>query len=292
MNDKEYVGLVKRFGAFFLDYFIVAILAALLLFGAKFSFMPTLSNDTYTYFVWGTAFFYFILLESSFLQGTFGKVVGKIKVVNSNGSKISILHSVARFFTKLLSLLLFGLGFLMIPFTKNKQGLHDKLVKTYVVKYESYEELQQGNTNKFLFTLLKSIGWVVYASLVLFLIVSLVSSLLSTQAAKDVGNFIALVVGGIIWIVVLYFSYKLFFKITGADEGYLAAKMFKNTTGDIFSAFTSYDYKVKQKGDITSSKHRTKEDAIAMSKIADKECSIYHKKHLIGVWYKGKQISY
>lgn len=290
MENSEYIGLGKRFVAFFLDYLIIGILALLIMFGTKLFFISSLSNDSYSYFAWGMAFFYFILLESSFLQGTFGKVIGKIKVVNANGERLTVLNATVRFFAKFISALIFGPGFLMIAFTKNKQGLHDKLARTYMVKVESYDELAQGGVNKALFVLLKSLGWVIFALLTLFIIVSLLSSLFSSQAAKDAGNFLALLVGGIIWVTILYGIYKLFFKVTGADEGYLANKMFSNTKADIFGAFTNYDYTVKQKGDFTKSKHRTKEDAVSMTKSAENECYIYYKDTPLGVWNKGQKI--
>jgi len=286
MQSKEYTGLGKRFIAFFLDYFIVVIFGGLIFLASKYFLMPSLNNDSYTYFAWATAFFYFVLLESSFLQGTFGKVLYKMKVVNADGGRLSILNAIGRFFAKFLSALILGIGFFMIAFTKNKQGLHDKLAKTYVVKIESYDELTQGNVNKFLFVILKSVGWVISLLLMLILIVFLVSSLFNSQAAKDTGNFLALVVGGLIWIAIIYGAYKIFFKVTGADKDYLAAKMFTNTMGD----FRRQEYKVKQKGDFTSSTHRTKESAISMSEKAENECYIYYKKRLLGVWYKGKFI--
>ena len=63
---------------------------------------------------------------------TLGKYLVQCKVVDEQGNKISLKTSIIRFFSKFLSALLLGIGYLMILWDKEKQGLHDKIANTYV----------------------------------------------------------------------------------------------------------------------------------------------------------------
>jgi len=77
---------------------------------------------------------YFILLESSKLQGTLGKRACGLRVTGLHGQRISVLRALGRHLAKILSGLLFGIGFLMVGWTRHKQALHDKLAGTLVMR--------------------------------------------------------------------------------------------------------------------------------------------------------------
>lgn len=77
---------------------------------------------------------YFATMESSSKQGTFGKMALGIKVTDMDGNKISFGKASGRFFGKILSALILFIGFLMVGFTKKKQGLHDIMADTLVLK--------------------------------------------------------------------------------------------------------------------------------------------------------------
>jgi uncharacterized RDD family membrane protein YckC len=77
---------------------------------------------------------YCALLEGTVYQGTFGKLLVGLKVVDENGKRISWKRSLGRNLFKFISLIALGLGFIWVAFTKNKQGWHDLVAKTYVVK--------------------------------------------------------------------------------------------------------------------------------------------------------------
>ena len=77
---------------------------------------------------------YEALLTSSSWQATVGKRVLDLKVTDEGGNPISFERATARFFAKLLSSLTLGIGFLMVAFTNRKQGLHDLLAGTLVMK--------------------------------------------------------------------------------------------------------------------------------------------------------------
>jgi uncharacterized RDD family membrane protein YckC len=78
---------------------------------------------------------YEALLTSSTWQGTIGKRVLRLKVVDEAGNRIGFGRSTGRFFAKILSSMFFCIGFIMIGFTDRKRGLHDMLASTLVMKY-------------------------------------------------------------------------------------------------------------------------------------------------------------
>lgn len=77
---------------------------------------------------------YNAILESSNYQATPGKLIMGIKVTNENYNKINFINAVGRYFGKVLAGFTFGLGFLIIFVTKNRQGFHDQMAKTLVIK--------------------------------------------------------------------------------------------------------------------------------------------------------------
>jgi len=76
---------------------------------------------------------YFALQESSARQATLGKLAMGIKVTDGQGRRIGFGRATGRFFGKLLSGLIFAVGFMMAGFTARKQALHDMLANTLVV---------------------------------------------------------------------------------------------------------------------------------------------------------------
>lgn len=83
----------------------------------------------------GTAigWLYWAGLESSSMQGTVGKMAMGLKVVDLDGRRISFGRATGRYFAKILSSIFF-IGFIMVAFTERKQGLHDLIAGTYVVR--------------------------------------------------------------------------------------------------------------------------------------------------------------
>jgi uncharacterized RDD family membrane protein YckC len=83
----------------------------------------------------GSLLLYNALCESSALKGSLGKKLFNLAVVNADGEGISFLNALVRSFGKVMLLTLFwGIGFISIFFTEHKQGLHDLLAKTYVIR--------------------------------------------------------------------------------------------------------------------------------------------------------------
>ena len=77
---------------------------------------------------------YFGIMESSSKQATLGKMALGLKVTDLDGQRIGLVKAINRNLGKIISYVLLGIGFFMAGFTKKKQGLHDKMVATLVVR--------------------------------------------------------------------------------------------------------------------------------------------------------------
>ena len=91
---------------------------------------------------------YFILLESSRLQATFGKLLVGIKVVDLSGKRISFARATGRFFAKILSGQVLLIGYWLAAFTERKQTLHDLLAGTLVVTKKGVVSVKTSPTNQ------------------------------------------------------------------------------------------------------------------------------------------------
>ncbi len=77
---------------------------------------------------------YFATFESSPWQATPGKKVLGLRVTDLEGRRLSFMRASGRYFGKIISSLLFGIGFFMAGFTEKKQALHDMLAGCLVLK--------------------------------------------------------------------------------------------------------------------------------------------------------------
>jgi uncharacterized RDD family membrane protein YckC len=68
---------------------------------------------------------------------TVGKMWIKAKVVGADGQPVSIGRALLRYLGYIVSAVLLSLGFLWIAFDRKRQGLHDKIAGTYVVKSDA-----------------------------------------------------------------------------------------------------------------------------------------------------------
>jgi len=80
---------------------------------------------------------YHAICESSSWQGSVGKKLLGIRVTDMTGQRISFGKATGRHFGKILSGMILGIGFIMIAFTEQKQGLHDQMAGTLVLKGEA-----------------------------------------------------------------------------------------------------------------------------------------------------------
>lgn len=77
---------------------------------------------------------YFAGMESSSWQATVGKKALGLVVTDLNGQRLSLGRAIGRYFGKILSALILLIGFIMVAFTERKQGLHDMIAGTLVLK--------------------------------------------------------------------------------------------------------------------------------------------------------------
>jgi uncharacterized RDD family membrane protein YckC len=77
---------------------------------------------------------YFAGMESSSWQATVGKKALGLVVTDLNGQRLGLGRAIGRYFGKILSALILLIGFIMVAFTERKQGLHDMIAGTLVLK--------------------------------------------------------------------------------------------------------------------------------------------------------------
>jgi len=77
---------------------------------------------------------YYAVMESSKLQATVGKLAVGIKVTDLNGERVGFGKALGRSFSRIISYMVFFIGFLIAAFTEKKQALHDLIAGTIVLK--------------------------------------------------------------------------------------------------------------------------------------------------------------
>ncbi|MGE4292996.1 MAG: RDD family protein [Desulfovibrio sp.] len=140
-----YATPMQRLGAFVLDFlflgagtFFMTFVLALIMPGLVETEQGLLAVGNLLPFA--LALLYYAGLESSRIQATPGKLVLGFKVTGMHGERISFSRAVGRHFAKILSGVLFFVGYLMILFTRRRQGLHDLLAGCLAVQRVEGEE--------------------------------------------------------------------------------------------------------------------------------------------------------
>ena len=133
--NSSYGGFWIRLAAYIIDVIIVGIPIAIL----RFALNPSDASSGHPILVFVLTIVievaYFAGFWSSEFQATLGQKICGLRVVSaSDFGKISFGRANGRFFAMILSGLIFCIGFLMIAFTERKQGLHDMIAGTYVIK--------------------------------------------------------------------------------------------------------------------------------------------------------------
>ena len=140
-GEMRYAGFWLRVVAYLIDLVVLAIPTWLLArlggpaepisIGEK---TGTVTGIYALLFTW----FYYALLESSVWQATVGKKALGLLVTDYEGRRISFWRATGRFFGNFLCALTLGIGYLMVGWTKRKQGLHDKLAQCLIVRNSRY----------------------------------------------------------------------------------------------------------------------------------------------------------
>jgi len=130
-----YAGLSVRVLATLID---LAIITGLMLIPEIILFSFNFSIESYNSFrfllipsIW---IFYHTTFDSSASQATFGKKMLNLKVIDLYGKRISIPRSLFRSLVVFISVAAMGLGIWYISTDSKKQGWHDLIAGTYVIK--------------------------------------------------------------------------------------------------------------------------------------------------------------
>jgi len=87
-------------------------------------------------FLFATVFGYaYLVFFTGYCGQTPGKMAVRIKVVRTNGAEVGFGRAFLREVVgKFCSKIILGVGYLMVAFDPRKQGLHDKIADTCVIK--------------------------------------------------------------------------------------------------------------------------------------------------------------
>jgi len=127
-TDK--IGFWRRFGAIVIDIIAVGIVSSVLnalVFGGdqvRGNGLSTLLGLAYYMYFW-----------SAYGHGqTPGNRVLGIRVVKTTGAELTLMDAFIRYVGFILSCIVIFIGVIWVAFDANKQGWHDKIAGTYVVK--------------------------------------------------------------------------------------------------------------------------------------------------------------
>ena len=126
----EKVGFLTRALALIIDAIVVGIVSSILntlVFGGdaiRGNGLSTLLGLAYYLYFW-----------SSYGHGqTLGNRALSIRVVKTDGTELTLVDAFIRYIGLLLSFICIFIGVIWVAFDANKQGWHDKIASTYVVK--------------------------------------------------------------------------------------------------------------------------------------------------------------
>jgi len=124
--EMNYAGFWRRLVAYIIDGIILGAITGVLMaiFGAQqaASWLSSAIGIIYIIGFW------------TWRGQTLGKMVMGVKIVKTDGSPIGIGRAILRYIGYLISAVIILIGYLMIAWDSKKQGLHDKIAGTYVVK--------------------------------------------------------------------------------------------------------------------------------------------------------------
>jgi len=133
--DVVYAGPGIRTLATFIDIIIIAglmMIPEILFF--SFNFNDIILNGYRFLMVAAIWTFYHSGFDSSVFQGTPGKRLLKLKIIDLYGRKIRIVRAMFRCLTVLISIVPLGFGIWYISTDPKKQGWHDLITGSYVIK--------------------------------------------------------------------------------------------------------------------------------------------------------------
>jgi len=130
-----YASLGIRLLAKLIDLMIIVIpLLVLEMFFFNFNYTNNDFNSNRFYLFICILICYNVAFESSVFQATIGKMILKMKVIELFGKRLSVLRSLFRCMTTIISILPMGLGIWYMTTDPKKRTWHDLIAGTYVIK--------------------------------------------------------------------------------------------------------------------------------------------------------------
>jgi uncharacterized RDD family membrane protein YckC len=146
MKDVEYAGFWIRTGAAIIDSIIILIIIIPVLtfiYGEEYW-----AGDLYFFGFWDVMLNYIlpavvVILFWEYKSATPGKMALKLKIVDAKtGSKPSVGQFIGRYLAYYISIIPLFLGIIWVGIDKRKQGWHDKLAGTVVVRSTAKEPVK------------------------------------------------------------------------------------------------------------------------------------------------------
>jgi len=138
--DMEYGGFWRRFVAFIIDSILLGAVIAGLAIPLGISLQDASMERAistiliFQLVVYVVRWLYYAIMEASVNQATLGKMIVGLIVTDEAGNRLSFGRATGRNLAKIISEYVIYIGYIMIAFTKKKQGLHDLLASTIVIK--------------------------------------------------------------------------------------------------------------------------------------------------------------
>ena len=146
MNDQEYAGFWIRAGATMIDSILLcAIFIPIFIsvYGIDFYENSSASHGFFGLFLNYVLPAALVIFFWIYKAATPGKMATKLTIVDARtGGKPSSSQLIIRYFAYYLSLLPLCLGIIWVCFDKRKQGWHDKLAGTVVIRNVAVESLE------------------------------------------------------------------------------------------------------------------------------------------------------
>lgn len=153
----EYSGFWIRFAALFIDgialfainMVLTMIMGGLIAVGGADNpavMLPIVGG--YYLVIFGVSWAYFALQESSAAQATLGKRALGLVVADVDGERISLARATGRWAAHGISNLTLLIGYVIQPFTGNKQALHDMIAGTVVMNKQTVGQVGGQGTAK------------------------------------------------------------------------------------------------------------------------------------------------
>jgi uncharacterized RDD family membrane protein YckC len=138
MNEQEYAGFWIRVGATLIDsviFLIVIMVPLTFIYGQAYW-----TGDQYLHGFWDLILNYVFPISATIwfwmrFMGTPGKMALKLRIVDAQtGNRLSLGQAIGRYLGYIVSAIPLGLGFIWIGIDSKKQGWHDKLAGTVVIR--------------------------------------------------------------------------------------------------------------------------------------------------------------